>query len=429
MTGDIFFKTVSHFFPKLSRWLQSVDDPRNINKIIYEPGHLLWLGIFLFLLRLGSKRKIKYKLNTEEFLENLNKLNGYSENVAHHDTVEYFLERLEPEELYIVRQKMINRLIRMKALEKFRLLDKYLTIAVDGTGHLVYKQRHCPHCLTKKKDGKILYYYHNVLEAKIVTGTGLALSIETEFILNSDGAAKQDCELAAFYRLAKRLKKRFPQLNICMLLDGLYMADPVFNMMDKYNWKYIIVFKEGSMPDTYAEYLCLKSLCPENIKELKNNNIIQNYSWVNCISYRGPVFDVLECNESKTGKGEREDTRFLWATNFLISSSNCKKIAKGGRLRWKIENEGFNIQKNRGFNLEHPYSQDEISMKNLYILLQIAYMISQLMEKGSLLVDKIQKVFGSVTSVFEQLLEDLRTKPIGSNFSNKPIQIRLSSFP
>ena len=147
-------------------------------------------------------------------------------------------------------------------------------------------------------------------------------------------------------------------------------------------------------------------------------------------SYRGPVFDVLQCSESKTNsKGERENTRFVWATNFLVSSSNCEKTTKGGRLRWKIENEGSGIQKNRGFNLEHPYSQGETSMKNLYLLLQIAYIISQLMEKGSLLKHKIQKVFGSVTMLFEQLLEDLRAKSIDANFSNKPIQIRLSSFP
>ena len=114
---------------------------------------------------------------------------------------------------------------------------------------------------------------------------------------------------------------------------------------------------------------------------------------------------------------------------FKIGKNNITKIAKGARLRWKIENEGFNIQKNRGFNLEHPYSQNEISMKNFYLLLQIAYIISQLMEKGSLLKDKIEKVFGSVSNVFDQLLEDLRTKFIGDNFSKKPIQIRLSSFP
>ena len=426
MSGDVFFKTVHHFFPKLTKWLEAVDDPRNENKIIYGPSHLLWLGIFLFLLRLGSKRKIKYKLSTEEFLENLNQLcAGYSENVAHHDTVEYFLERLESEEIYAVRQKMVYRLIRMKALEKYRLLEEYFMIAVDGTGHLVYKERHCPHCLTKEKDGKILYYYHNVLEAKLVTNTGLALSVETEFILNSDGESKQDCELNAFYRMAKRLKKRFPQLKICLLLDSLYAAGPVIDIAEEYGWKYITVFKRGSMPERYDEFCQLKKLCPENEIETLNDKVSQKYSWVGDIDHKGNSFNVIELDEATLDK----QTRFVWLTNLKVGKNNIVKIAKGGRLRWKIENEGFNIQKNRGFNLEHPYSQDEISMKNLYLLLQIAYIISQLMEKGSLLKHKIQKVFGSVTMLFEQLLEDLRTKFIDPLISNKPIQIRLSSFP
>jgi len=255
MIADVFFKTINHFFPKLSIWLCSVDDPRNKNKITYRPSHILWLGLFLFLLRLGSKREISYKLSTEYFLKNLTTLTGsYDKKTAHHDTVEYFCQRLYPEEICVVRQKMIYRLIRMKALDKFRLLDKYFMIAVDGTGHLAFSKRHCPHCLTKKKDGKILYYYHNVLEAKIVTDSGLAISVETEFIINIDGASKQDCELAAFYRMVKRLKKSFPQLKICLLLDSLYAAAPVMNTLNKYRWKYIITFKEGSMPDRYDEF-------------------------------------------------------------------------------------------------------------------------------------------------------------------------------
>ena len=164
---------------------------------------------------------------------------------AHHDTVEYFCQRLYPEQICVVRQKMIYRLIRMKALDKFRLLEEYFMIAIDGTGHLAFRDRHCPHCLTKEKDGKILYYYHNVLEAKLVTDTGLAISVETEFIINIDGASKQDCELAAFYRMVKRLKKGFPQLRICLLLDSLYAAAPVMDTLKKYKWKYIITFKEG----------------------------------------------------------------------------------------------------------------------------------------------------------------------------------------
>ena len=37
--------------------------------------------------------------------------------------------------------------------------------------------------------------------------------------------------------------------------------------------------------------------------------------------------------------------------NFLEISNH------GGRLRWKIENEGFNVQKNGGFGLEHPTAE------------------------------------------------------------------------
>jgi hypothetical protein len=41
MTGDVFLKTVFHFFPRLTRWLNQIEDPGNKNKITYEPGHLL----------------------------------------------------------------------------------------------------------------------------------------------------------------------------------------------------------------------------------------------------------------------------------------------------------------------------------------------------------------------------------------------------
>ena len=105
------------------------------------------------------------------------------------------------------------------------------------------------------------------------------------------------------------------------------------------------------MPDTYAEFNQLKSLCKENIALIKNENIAQHFSWVNDISYRGSCFDVLELKEYNYNDNGKY-TKFVWLTNLEVCSNNFSKIAKGGRLRWKIENEGFNIQKNRGYNLE-----------------------------------------------------------------------------
>ena len=60
----------------------------------------------------------------------------------------------------------------------------------------------------------------------------------TEFIENTDPKAdKQDCELKAFYRLAKRLKARVPRLPICLLMDGLFAGGPTFQLAKQYGWK------------------------------------------------------------------------------------------------------------------------------------------------------------------------------------------------
>jgi len=408
---EVFHKTMHHFFPSFLNWLRVIKDPRQKGKIEYPLPMVVWVGILLFLMKLESRRQIKYRFNTEEFIHNLTLLTKEDiKKMTHPDTLGYLLERLPPEAISHVRVQMTNRLIRMKCLEKYRLLGQYYMIAIDGTGHLVFNERHCEHCLVMKKDGKVLYYYHNVLEAKLVTENGLAISIATEFIENPDEeVSKQDCELKAFYRLVKKLKKDFPQLSICLLLDGLYAAGPVFDICRDYSWKGIITFKEGSMPDVYAEYMNLKSLFRETFKEIKEGEVRQKFNWVTDIAYKEHSLNVLECNESKPGK---ENTRFVWLTNFKINQYNFQEMAKGGRLRWKTENEGFNIQKNGGYNLEHAYSEDELAVKNFYVLLQIAHTINQLMEKGSLLKDQIKEAFGCIRNIARKLLEDLRTKLI-----------------
>lgn len=103
-------------------------------------------GSFLSLVRLGSKRQIKFRLVSDEFRKNLNLLtSGDNHSIAHHDTLENFLEKLNPNEISLVRHKMISRLLRMKCLSPYRLMNIYYMVAVDGTGHLVFKDRYCSH--------------------------------------------------------------------------------------------------------------------------------------------------------------------------------------------------------------------------------------------------------------------------------------------
>jgi hypothetical protein len=65
---------------------------------------------------------------------------------------------------------------------------------------------------------------------------------------------KQDCEIKAFKRLAAKLKKAFPRLPICIMGDSLYANEKVFQICDDNQWKYLILFKDGSIPSVADEF-------------------------------------------------------------------------------------------------------------------------------------------------------------------------------
>ena len=81
----------------------------------------------------------------------------------------------------------------------------------------------------------------------------------------------------------------------------------------------------------------------------------------------------------------------MFLTDLPVTKKNVRGTAEAGRLRWKIENEGFNTQKNYGYCLEHMYSRLYQGMKNHYYLIQIGHMIAQVMEAWESLWKKVKQ--------------------------------------
>ena len=77
-------------------------------------------------------------------------------------------------------------------------------------------------------------------------------------------------------------------------------------------------------------------------------------------------------------------------------------------MRWKIENEGFNVQKTGGYELEHAYTNDPNSAKIFYFLLQIAHLLAQLLYKANSLKRDFPHGFGSAKNLAFRLLEAWR---------------------
>ena len=80
-----------------------------------------------------------------------------------------------------------------------------------------------------------------------------------------------------------------------------------------------------------------------------------------------------------------------------------------GRGRWKIENEGFNNQKNGIYDIEHLNSRDSNAMKNHYLLTQIADIMMQMYLVWSPL---IRETGQSIKNTSSRLLESFRRQTI-----------------
>jgi len=411
--------------------MDTLPDPRIQALITYEARYLVWTAILMHIFRLPSRRRLRFDLSCPAAVDNLNALAQTDHDKLSHDgTVAYLFENMDPSGLQQLRVRMVRSVLRSRALERFRLLNRFYLVAIDGTGFLSFRRRHCPHCLEQKHPDGRHYYYHPVLEAKLVCENGLALSVDSEFIQNTDGPDPQDCELKAFYRLLPRLRTQLPRLPICLLLDALYLNQNVLSLIEQHRLHYIITFKEGSLPQAYSEFEALCALAPEQCLETQTADTVRRYRWMRQLEHKGHTFSAFECLQTDA---HGESRRFLWATSLTVHRNNVETLSqKGGRCRWKIENEGFNRQKNWGFGLGHPFSKNWNAAKNFYLAMQLADLISQLLEKGSLIPGPVSWLFGSLAAFAARLLEAWRTHVI-EPFAlrrqlNKRFQIRLHHY-
>jgi len=434
---DLFLYTFSHFFGDFDLLRGGVTDHRESGKVTYPLVSLVFVGVLMFLCNLGARRQTKLLLPTAESLQTFRTLFDV-DSFPHGDTLNDAFMLLDPDQMQGAVCNLVGTLVRKKVLYPYRVLDKYFVVAVDGTGTITYSKRHCPHCLTQKQNGRTIYY-HEVLEAKLVTPNGFAFSLMSEFIENpGENPTKQDCELKAFYRLAPRLKAAFPRLPILLTLDGLYAGGPVFQICTNYDWKYMIILKDADLPSVNQEFHGLRDLQPANHRSWragKKAEIKQDYRWVDDILYtdsqdREHTLHVIECVETKPdAAGILTESAWRWITNVRPSQSNVVALAnEGGRDRWKIENQGFKAQKRGGYELEHAYTAHPNSAKIFYYLLQIAHIIAQLMYKGSIIGKAGRKALGAIKNLAILLLEAWRNRGVAPEemqaLSSRRLQIR-----
>ena len=423
-----------HFFPRFNHWLTALDDPRDSARCTYETGHLLWLGLLMMLGGMRSRLQLLSDGSRPGFHENLLALSGTGEAAAAHpDTLDYLLQKLDPAQLCGLNARLAGRLIRMRCLDRFRMDGEWL-VAVDAVELRTYSKRHCEHCLSRRLSNGRMQYFHSVLEARLVTAAGLTVSLTSVPICNSGTSYdKQDCELKAFPRLADELKRRFPKLPMCLLGDSLYGCEPVLRICREKQWSYIIVFKKGRTPLLWERARKKRDRRPSNRATGKaEDGTVQHFSWATCLDHGQETVHAVFCEEERPGG---TISNWAWITDHRPRAGNIETLTnKGGRLRWKIENEGFNSLKNGEIGLKHDYGSLGNAWYNYYLMAQTALLFIQLMWHGDLVkkitahtVDSTRKLFRTIRNMCLRIRESLQADRLATGSSQAAFQIRFNT--
>jgi hypothetical protein len=383
--------------PVLLKRFAAISDPRNPRKTKHKLSVLMLYGILSFVLQMSSSREATREMSRPMFWDNLKRFFPELEEVPHHDTLKRLLERIEISELERLHLDLIRGWIRNKKFRRY-LIENYYPIAIDGTQKMCRDELWAEECLQRTynrgESTEHTQYYVYVLQASLAFSGGLSIPVVAEFLTYAgDGSedSKQDCELKAFNRLSKRLKKEFPALQIMLLLDGLYANGPLQERCRKYHWQYMIVLKDGSLPTVACEFEALSKLEPKQRHTMTWKGRTQKFRWINDIEYEyGPNgkrklrLHVVECQEQwfeiedgyEGTQVVEKNSRHVWISSVPITRWNLhERCNLGARARWTIETS-FLVEKHHGYQYEHCFSYNWNAMIGYHCLMQLGYMFN-----------------------------------------------------
>jgi hypothetical protein len=342
----------------------------------------LMTGLAVFSLKYPSLLQFDDDYNSEEIIRH-NLATLYDVAKAPCDT--YLRERLDPIHPVELRRpfnRIFALLQRQKALEPYQYYENHYLISLDGTGCFSSPEIQCESCCVKEhKDGSKTYY-HQMLGAVLVhPDQKVVIPLAPEPILKQDGARKNDCERNAAKRLIESIRREHPHLKIIITEDALASNAPHIQVLQQHNMRYIL----GAKPHDH-KYLFdfVESVWePRDQKEERDaSGTLHRYRWVNQVPLNEANPDVLvNFLEYWEIPANGKTQHFTWVTDFTLVPSNIGFIMRGGRARWKIENETFNTLKNQGYEFEHNFGHGYHYLSTVFAYLMfLAFLIDQVQQ-------------------------------------------------
>lgn len=324
------------------------------------------------------------------------------------------LDGVDPEQLRPVFNAIFGELQRGKALEAFAFHEGCYLLALDGTGYFSSPTVHCPSCLEKRnsKTGAVSYEHQMLGAALVHPDRREVVPLAPEPIHKQDGAAKNDCERNAGKRLLRKIRREHPRLKLIVVEDALASNAPHVRELIDQDMHFILGVKPGDHAYLFERVIAafeegrITIISGETKKGQPYELAFLNGVPLN-VSHPDLLVNFLQYTEYGT---DGEPTkRFSWITDLEITRGNARPLMRGGRARWKIENETFNTLKNQGYHYEHNFGHGQQHLAVVFaLLMMLAFLVDQAQQLACPLFRAVWKKLRSKRALWDNLRSHFR---------------------
>jgi hypothetical protein len=394
LSADGLFKMVYKSFKKVAD-----HRPSNVEIPLADA---LMSGFAMFSLKDPSLLAFDERRQTPE---NLKRVYGI-ERIPSDTQMRTILDGVNPEGLRPLFKRVFQQLQRGKELEKMRYMGRYYLASLDGTGYFKSEKVHCENCLEKhyQRSGKTIYTHQMLGGAIVHPERREVIPLALEPIIKQDGTDKNDCERNAAKRFLAKLRQDHPHLPLIIVEDALSANAPHIRELKRHNLRFILGVKPGDHAYLFDFVRQAEEAGQTSHFEIEKEGVIHRFCFLNDVPLNESNADVrvnfLEYWEIRSGK----TSHFSWITDFTITDKNAFTLMRGGRARWKIENETFNTLKNQGYHFEHNFGHGHQYLSVVFaFLMMLAFAVDQAQQLACQLFQAAWAKAGSKRALWEKL--------------------------
>jgi hypothetical protein len=203
-----------------------------------------------------------------------------------------------------------------------------------------------------------------------------------------------------------KLRQDHPHLKVIVTEDSLSSNAPHIEGLQDHHLHYILGVKEGDHAYLFEQVAAAEQAGRVTYYERDDpkTDLHHRFRFASDMPLNASNAELrvnfLECWEWNQDKVQH----FSWVTDLRVNKGTVYQLMRGGRARWRIEDETFNTLKNQGYHFEHNFGHGYQHLSVVFaVLMMLAFLMDQVQQLCCPLFQAAWAKWGSKRLLWEKM--------------------------